>query len=412
MPDDRTREPGARLRELRFRRGFTQEGLAEAAGLSVQCIKKIEQGGSARMETYHQIAKALGVRTVWFVAPGSPEPVAETANVALLADIRGAIIPPLGMDGNALYGTADADDVSLPHLREAVDASALAYHGDKYDHLAQVLPELIKSVQYHVSRFDGSSGDGREAIRLRADALGVAGRYLIQIRAHDLALTAIQQSLRDARTIGSVPLAASAISLQGWALLRQGRFDEVERLAAAAAHEMEPRVSAASKGELAAWGWVLLSAATAAVRNNRPNEAQDYVSIARTAATRFGKEQRGLPGYRAFGPVSVSMKAGEVAMVAGEPAQALEEIERITPEDGRPYASTWNRGQIERAYAYLESGDTERATEVLQELKARSPQWLRYQQRAKDAAEGILKARTRIPTAAQREIADFLGVKE
>ncbi|MFI0424269.1 helix-turn-helix domain-containing protein [Spongiactinospora sp. 9N601] len=412
MPDDRTREPGARLRELRFRRGFTQEGLAEAAGLSVQCIKKIEQGGSARMETYHRIAKALGVRTVWFVAPGSPEPVAETENVALLADIRGAIIPPVGMDGNVLYEAADAEDVSLPRLREAVDASALAYHGDNYDHLAQVLPELIKSAQYHVSRFDETSAEGREAIRLRADALSLAGRYLIQIRAMDLALPAIQQSLRDARAIGNIPLAAAAISMQDWAMLRQGRFDEVERLAAAAAHEMEPRVSVASKGELAAWGWMLLSAATAAVRNNRTREAEDYVSIARTAATRFGREQQGLPGYKAFGPVSVALIAAEVATMAGEPAQGLEEMERITPDDGRPPAPVWNRGQVEKSYMHLEMGDTDRATEVLQELKAQSPQWLRYQQRAKDAAEGILKARTRIPTAAQREIADFLGVKE
>ncbi|PZG45704.1 hypothetical protein C1I98_15245 [Spongiactinospora gelatinilytica] len=412
MRDGAAREPGARLRQLRSRRGFTQEALSEAAGLSVQCIKKIEQGGSARMETYHQIAKALGVTTVWFVVPGSPEPIAESENVALLADMRGAIIPPVGLDGTALHDTADQDEPSPARLRDAVDATAAAYHGDRYDHLAQVFPELIKSAQYHVARFDGSDADGREALRLRADVLGLAGRYLLQVRAHDLALTALQQSLRDASAIGNTPLAASALCSQAWAMLRQGRLAEVERFCAATAGELEPRVSVATKEELAAWGWLLLRAASAAVRNTRTKEAEEYLSIAEMAGARLGREEKGFPGHRAFGPVTVALMRAEVAMVAGEPERGLSIMDGISPAAGRPHSSTWNRSQIERSWACLETGDTDRATEILQELKARSPQWLRYQQRAKDTAEGILKARTRIPTAAQREIADFLGVQD
>jgi transcriptional regulator with XRE-family HTH domain len=406
-----SREPGARLRELRRRRGLTQEGLAEAAGLSVQCVKKIEQGGTARMETYRQIAKALGVTTVWFVTPGSPEPVAEHGDVMTLADMRAAIAPPVGIDGAPMYGTADWDDVALPRLRDAVDAIALAYHGDKYDHLAQVLPAMIRSAHFHVSRFDEGS-DSEEALRLRADVLGLAGRYLIQVRAHDLALTALQQSLRDALLIGNVPLAASAVCSQAWAMLRQGRLSEVERLCADTATEIEPRMSNATNDELAAWGWTLLRAAGAAVRNNRTSEAQEYLSLAETAGTRLGVEQAGFPGHVAFGPVSVALMRVEVEMISGEPAQALDAFNNISPASGRPSSSTWNRGRIEQARALVDIGDADGATEVLQALKARSPEWLRYQQRARDVAGDILRARTRIPSAEQRGLADFLGVKE
>ena len=50
-----------RLVELRKRRGWTQEALAEAAGLSIGVVKKIEAGGSAKIESYLAIAQALGV---------------------------------------------------------------------------------------------------------------------------------------------------------------------------------------------------------------------------------------------------------------------------------------------------------------------------------------------------------------
>ena len=48
--------------ELRTRRGMTQEVLAEEAGLSVGVVKKLEAGGSARMDSYEAIAAALDAR--------------------------------------------------------------------------------------------------------------------------------------------------------------------------------------------------------------------------------------------------------------------------------------------------------------------------------------------------------------
>src|SRR5690606_32179453 len=54
---------GDRIREYRMLHGLTQEDLAEKAGMHPNTIKKLEQGGTARMDTLHRIARALNTTT-------------------------------------------------------------------------------------------------------------------------------------------------------------------------------------------------------------------------------------------------------------------------------------------------------------------------------------------------------------
>lgn len=52
-----------KLRELRLKNGFTQEGLAEKAGLEYKYIQMLEgkKPPSATLRTLDKIAKALGI---------------------------------------------------------------------------------------------------------------------------------------------------------------------------------------------------------------------------------------------------------------------------------------------------------------------------------------------------------------
>ena len=52
---------GARVREVRKRRGLTQGELARVSGVSVSLVTKLEQGwyGGMRLETVHKVAVAL-----------------------------------------------------------------------------------------------------------------------------------------------------------------------------------------------------------------------------------------------------------------------------------------------------------------------------------------------------------------
>lgn len=64
-----------RVRELRASKGWSQEKLAEAAGLSKDAVSRIERGDRGpRLDTLEQIAKAVGTTLAKLVDFGEPTP--------------------------------------------------------------------------------------------------------------------------------------------------------------------------------------------------------------------------------------------------------------------------------------------------------------------------------------------------
>ncbi|WP_242892357.1 helix-turn-helix domain-containing protein [Actinomadura litoris] len=399
-----------RIRELRMRRGMTQEELAERSGLSLAVIRKLEQGGTCRMETYHQLARALGVTTVWFISASSPEPTEATVDDIVLADVRSAINPPVGLTGKPLYGTADGDHPDLGRLRTAVSAVADKYHADAYDDLAVMMPGLVRSAHHHVDAYDHGD-EHREAIRLRADITGLTGRYLIQIRAHDLALIALHSSLRDALEIGDVPLAAAAVSSQAWAMLRQGRLGEVERLCTETADAIEPKMSKATPDELSGWGYLLLRAAGAASRNNRFEEAREYASIAATAGARLARQHENLSGHVAFGPLTPTLMGPEIELLDDRPDRALELARNVPRDVGAGNTSGWDRHRLDVARAHVRLGNADKATDLMNTIRREHPSWLRYQQYGRDITREILSTRPRTLSEDMLHLGEFMGVE-
>ncbi len=395
-----------RLTELRRKRGLTQEELADTANVSVGVVRKIEQGGTARMETYHQLGRALGVRTVWFMTSETPGPRHDDQRDTVLADIRSAINPPAGLRGRILPD----DDMppNLPLLQRAVNAVAAHYQEDRYDDVARLSPALVRSAHVHVAALEGD--EQATATRLRADALQLTGRYLIQIREHDLGLIALRDSLSDALKVGDQALAAAAIGQQGWALLRQARFDEVEQLCADTADALEPaKLRHADKMTVAAWGYVLMRAAAAAARNNRPHEAREYQAFARSAAEIVGGEIDSA-GHMRFGPTTVAMNGMQNELIGDHPDVALELSEEIRAKRTAATPNTQQRHLLDEASAHLKLRNVDKTTQIMVGLKRQAPVWLRNQTTAKYLAEDLMGVAKRMPSAEQREIAEFLGV--
>ncbi|MEV8636393.1 helix-turn-helix transcriptional regulator [Streptosporangium sp. NPDC051023] len=399
---------GDRIRTLRMNRGLTQEELANASGVSVGVVRKIEQGGTARMETYHALARALDVVTMTFVAAGPPEPVLDGPPETMLAPIRAAVIPAVSPRGEPMYGFADAAELSLQRLTTTVAAVGAIYHSNRYDDLAQLLPPLLLSAQHHVAHL-ADAPTRANALRLRASAYSLAARYLIQIRAHDLALIAVQKSQQDAVTIGDTALLSAAINIQGWAMIRQGRFREVVDLCVHAADELEPRMSRATPEELSSWGVLLGRASAAAARDNRPDEADEYADLAVLAGNRIGREHHG-DSDRSFGPLTAALNQAENAMVAGKPGKAVELFGRLPRGVGRTVSSTWNRALLDEARANTRIGDVGRATEIMTGLRLKAPEWLRYQQLGHDTTREIVSTAKRRLTDEQRALVDFFGL--
>jgi transcriptional regulator with XRE-family HTH domain len=393
---------------------LTQEGLAQQAGLSVGVVKKIERGGVARIETYHALARALGVRTSRLFEPSTPGPDRTTDEAKInLMPLRQVISPAVTLDGTPCMADEIHEEPDLKRLRSTTAAAAETYRRDHYADMASLLPALVRSAQAAVGFYDGGP-EHTQALAVRSEVLQLAGRYLVQIRAYDLAHMALRDAIQDAADGGDQLNAASAVIGQGWVLLREGRFDEAEDLAISSAAEIEPRVSRATRGELAAWGWLMLRASAAASRNNRPDVAAETLALARTAGTAVGTQvTEHLMFWASFGPLTVDLKAIENEIVTGRPDAALMMSERLPRGVGRAGSNDWNRHRLDVARAHSMKRRGDETTRMLSALKAEAPEWLRHQRLAVDAfRDGVLRTRKRTLTAEQRELAEFLDIED
>src|SRR5690606_29834501 len=173
---------GDRIREYRMLHGLTQEGLAEKAGMHPNTIKKLEQRGTARMDTLHRIARVLHTTTDSLIS--SRPRLLEHGHDRKLdpPHLPRTIPPPITLPAYPLGDDTEPPD--LPALKDALIRLDAAYHGDRYTDLAEILPGLIRSTHTAVAHHTHTPREA-EARRLRSVALQIAARYLTQVRAYD-----------------------------------------------------------------------------------------------------------------------------------------------------------------------------------------------------------------------------------
>jgi hypothetical protein len=375
-------------------------------------VKKIERGGNGKLDTYHTLARTLRVRTSTLFEPGAPHSTTrdDTDKVDLMP-LRQAITPPIGASGRLLPSSTVDSEPDLKNLRTTAAALVTSYYSDDYNRASHFLPDLIESARRAVDFYDGGP-EHTEALKTRSDILQLVGRYLTQVRAYDLAHTAIRDALTDAAAAGDQARASAAVYLQGWLLTRQGRLDEAERLALTTADAVEPRISRATKTELGVWGRLLMRASAAAARNNRPKEAREMLRLARTAGSALGGAVAAYPyGWGKFGGSVVALQAVENLIVAEQPRRALNLSERFPATGTAATSNTWNRHRLDVAQAHVMLRQADEATNVLASLHWEAPEWLRHQKMAAETFEQSLQAsgRRRL-TRKQRELAAFFKV--
>lgn len=401
--------PCTRIRGLRKQKRWSQEKLAEEARVSLSTVRRAEDPstvGDIRSGLLHQIADALGVTTVDLYTDRAPQATLaeDHGNDRALARLRAAISPPVGLDGSPVLPDTDTDDVDLADLHATAGRLEVLYRADRYDDVAKALPGLVSAGHRAVAQLDTD-----DAYRARAVALQMAGRYLTQTRQIPDALAALRASIRDAAQAGDRTLAAIGISGQGWALTRQGRLDEAERLSVLTADEMEPRsLRKATPAELAAWGHLLFRAASAAVRNGGTDRARDLLSVAGSAASALRRET---DCWATFGPLTVAQKEAEFALIQGKPDHTLRLAERLprVEDVGDVTPINWERHRLDVAEALVLTRDPDQATHVLTGVLQRSPEWLRRQGAARETVRSIMESR-RTPTAEMVALATHMDV--
>lgn len=400
------------VRRRRRRAGLSQEELAHQSGFSVATVRKIEQGGSVRIETLHAVARGLGVRTSELLVSDAPTPVRHNdPNDLNLRDLRIALTPRVRLTD---VPPPAGDEPNLRLLRRAVRDAVTLYPAGRYASLAAALPLLMRDANAAVAYYEGSEDESREALLARAEVLGLAGRYLTQIRQFDIAHVAATASVNDAVAAKDDVAAANRVRGLCFTLLRTGRFDEAEELAVEAMDLIEPQVSNADPDRYSVWGGVAMEAAAAAIRNNRPQEAREYRRAASIAAAAVGHSQT-YDVLAAFGPVTAAMKSLEDFMIIGD---ARTVVRRSTEDEalsakawgrlGKPSTTDGSRYVLDLARAHVRTGDGSAAMDELMRLYRSVPEWLRHQKSAVVTMEEIMKKRKRTLTADMRVVADHL----
>ncbi|MEU7165999.1 helix-turn-helix transcriptional regulator [Streptomyces morookaense] len=402
---------GDRIGRVRRRRGMTQEQLAEASGVSVATIRKLERNDrdSARMSTLRQLAQALGVKTTDLMQTGPiAPPVAPEADPAGILAVRRVITPARGL-GRVVLADDTADAPTLTGLRASLHEGNRLYQGDNYAATVEALPSLLTEAAQLAELSDGDAW--LAALEVQAQAYQLAGSTLIHLRHDDLAYQALSRAIDLAEQSGNQVLAASAVVSLCWLLLRQRRFDEAEQVAVATADAIEPSFRHSTAGHLGTWGWLLLRASAAAVRNNRGPEAADLTRQAKAAAVLVGREVIDYHEYwTTFGPTTVAMKEVENAMVQREYSKALVlSAQVVMPR--RSTSNNRNRHLLDLAAAHSEQRNHAQAVEILTGIKHAAPEWLRYQRYARDITVTLVTRRKRGLSPQLARLADFLAVE-
>ncbi|MFI9650245.1 helix-turn-helix domain-containing protein [Streptomyces sp. NPDC052040] len=386
---------GKRLQGVRKRRGLTQRQLASESGVSLSLIRKLEQGERAdtRLETARHLAQVLRVPTTSLIADHEDEREAAPGADDCWEGVRRALVAPVRADG-------PTEEPTVGGVRDALESALPLFSGDRFAELSVILPPLLRDADLIAE----SSPDGR-AVRVRLSQL--TGWLLTQTRQFQAADIALSRSLEES---SDRLQAAATVSTRCWLLLRRGRLAEARELATRWADDVEPRISRATPVELSAWGWLLLRASAAAIRDNRPGEAEDALRYANSAAVAMGREFAPRDDFlQAFGPVTVALKRAENAMIVDKPDLVLKLSKRIPTSGMRPTSNNRNRHLLDVAEAHARSRDYAKAVEVLQGIRADAPQWLPNQRYARDIFGRVI-ARRRTLTPEMRDLADAIGV--
>ncbi|MEU4434289.1 helix-turn-helix transcriptional regulator [Nocardia rhamnosiphila] len=321
MTDEPDTFIGQRVRQIRARRGISQQVLADRSGLSRSVIAKYETGlrpvDSRR--TLLALAGALGC-TLGDLT-GSDDRIDPSTSAFHRA------VPAIE---TALWTQGNVTDTRLPRaldeLAAAVEHASRLRHAGDYAALGPLLPDLLTDA-YRLT----DDGDPAAWDLLATAAYGVASA--LRQRGHDaLAWTAAQESERAAERADSLaPVAAAAFLRSQILAARPGALTASLTTAIGTADRLAPQVR--TLGELETVGMVRLQAGfteTLAGGDPAPHLGEAAEMAARLPDAPGG---RSTARNRTFGAANVALWRMSSALERREPGEALRYAETLNPAD-------------------------------------------------------------------------------
>ncbi|WP_440072306.1 helix-turn-helix domain-containing protein [Streptosporangium sp. OZ121] len=385
---------GNRLRKIRDDRSWTQEELAERAGVSRDIIAKLEQGRreSARLTTLMSLANALDVDLS--ALTGKRDRMGGERDGASVLKLRDALL-----SASLLPGADDGHDgepTPVVDVRAAVDDACRRYWAGDFPALVAQLPGLIAEARLSHAAY------GEAAVYALAMAYDLAASVMVHLGRDDLAAIGAERAITVAHSGDDELLWATLHGTYAWVLLHQARPEDAEALAVTMATRVEPSFSA-PVAHVAVWGNLLMWALAPAAAGGR--DVADYIRMASAAAERLGGRTRVYNSF--FGPAEVAVQATHAYAVRREPDKALGAARRV--KSGAVGGISYGRHLLDVAQAHLDARHRQVAVERLQEAHALSPVWFRHQGVARSLVTEIREQETR-PSPSVRSLVHSLNL--
>ena len=391
---------GQRIRQLRGKL-LSQRELADRAGVSVDLIRKLEQGvrHTASVSSLQRIARALDVTAAELLGRTSAAPSANPA--AGVVAIRRALTPVDDLLGDEV-GVLDGEPLTIEAAEQTVTYLWGAYWAGRYELLSAMLPAAL--MQLRATYRAVPTAERARAAEALARAYQAAGDTLVHLGHQDAAWLAVREALEAAQH-GADALLCSALRVSvSWQLLVQGRYAESERVAVVAADAITPAVPT----EVAAYGLLTVTAATAAARAGSKDAAAELLGAARRMADQLGCDRA--DHQSTFGPAKVAMLAVDVNVVQEEYPAALAAAKALPRDADLPLASR-ARHLADVALAQLRTGQHEHALQTVLTMDRMAPDWIKYQTLPRQVTAELVEEHRRVP-APLRELAMRIGAMD
>jgi len=386
---------GQRVKLLRGTE-LTQERLADAAGLSVATIRKLEGGGSVGLPSLLLISAALHTDVAVILGQQAPRQSMSGSDRAMLRELSRAV------HDTAARIHADLEPPEPTVLARNLTTAWDTYRDGQFVRAGQLAAPAI--LQTAAALHAASSDEVCTARGIMADAYRLASYVANQFGARDLAYAAIGHAQMQAEQAQDPVRVAMVASGRSWIYLRDSRLVQAQETAEASYLLIEPRYADRDPALLAAYGWHVVFAAVVAARMTDTSAAADLLSQGQAVAARMGRDV--MVNGTAFGPAAVTAQAVGISVSTGQPGKALELATSMTGLSSLTQAAR-NRFKLDVALAQVDTRQWDASLDTLLEVCSAHPDWARHQ-----ALPGVIMQRAHAghaTTSRVRKLAAILG---
>lgn len=400
-----TYQAGERIAYHRKRLGLSQVEFAGLVGRSESWVSQVERGVRPvdRMSVLQRVADVLSVSIAEL--RGDEEGPQADERPEAFDTIR------LALTGHPAIGTVLGTVKPAPARqiealrRQHADVWELV-HASRYGELAPVLAALIPGLE-SATRTAGSKQDRAEALDLLGDVYQATAATMAKIGETDAAWIAADRAGFCAEQAANPLAVAASMFRMAHVFLVLGQIDQAHHVATAMALALEPKITpGASPEALSLYGAAHLVLAVAAARNNERAQAHQHLDTARNIAEQLG-EDRDDYGTE-FGPTNVAIHAVNIAVELGDAGQAIDLAQQVSPDSLSPERQA--RYLLDLAQAHAMRRQIGEALQALQEAERIAPEETRVHYVGRAVTRDLLQLSGLHPRPELRDLAERFGM--